>query len=305
MNLDKVYGNQDIKDLISTLMDLKEGSKPQFPGLAFLFCGPSGTGKTTMANAVAEQVVESDESTLSRYINCADKNGVEFVRDLIATVHQRAVHKTHVYIFDEAHRFTANAWDAMLVFLEALPDNTVLMFCTTRIKNIPDTILSRLFRCEFRPDDEVLTKICKDFGVADQYIKPALRSCGGNARVLKQQLKTGSFGIETPDCMLFNFITGYKELELREFVSQAQSLTNAYMNEKCDISILLNDLKDILSSRLMLFEQGLGTEELFELTCLYFDLLTLAKDDYTPTLDSSVYIVLMQYYLDHQLNDQE
>lgn len=138
---------------------------------AYLFSGPRGTGKTTMARLLAKAVncqhEEVDRKPCNqcpaclavnegRYldlieIDAATHTGVDDVRDLrdkIAFAPGEGQYK--VYIIDEVHRFTGNAFDALLKTLEEPPDHAIFVLATTEIDKVPPTIKSRCLQFEFR-----------------------------------------------------------------------------------------------------------------------------------------------------------
>lgn len=138
---------------------------------AYLFSGPRGTGKTTMARLLAKALncrhsdpnarpCNTCEACLAvnegRYmdlieIDAATHTGVDDVRDLrdkIAFSPGEGAYK--VYIIDEVHRFTGNAFDALLKTLEEPPNHAVFVLATTEIDKVPATIKSRCLPFEFR-----------------------------------------------------------------------------------------------------------------------------------------------------------
>ena len=116
---------------------------------SYLFVGPSGCGKTTVARMFANYVNNDEGEPIE--INGASNNGVDNIRNIIVDSQQSAIDsKYKVYIIDECHQLTKAAWDASLKLIEEPPSNAIFIFCTTNSNKIPETIMTRVQRFDFK-----------------------------------------------------------------------------------------------------------------------------------------------------------
>lgn len=108
----------------------------------YLFCGPSGCGKTTIARIFANKINNNLGDPIE--IDAASNNGVDNIKNIVKSASERSINsKYKVYIIDECHSLTNQAWQAFLKCIEEPPKFTIFIFCTTEYNKVPDTIKNR------------------------------------------------------------------------------------------------------------------------------------------------------------------
>lgn len=153
-SLDELVGQDHIVKALSA--SIKSGKISH----AYLFTGPKGTGKTSVARILAHDVnaISYDESVTNLdiiEIDAASNRRIDEIRDLREKVHIAPTSlKYKVYIIDEVHMLTKEAFNALLKTLEEPPAHVIFILATTELHKVPDTIISRTQRYTFRPIEQ-------------------------------------------------------------------------------------------------------------------------------------------------------
>lgn len=159
------------QDHIVTVLEgaIKKESIPH----ALLFSGTRGTGKTTLARIFAKSIGTSDLDVSE--IDAASNRGIDDIRELKEAVHTLPYEsKYKVYIVDEVHMLTKEAFNALLKTLEEPPAHVIFILATTEEEKLLDTILSRCQVFRFNsPSRAVLTKLAIDVAKQEGFeLKP-------------------------------------------------------------------------------------------------------------------------------------
>ena len=134
-SFDEFLGNKAVVEGIQ--QTLKKGNQH-----CFLITGPTGCGKTTLARIIGKEL--GCEETQFVEINTANNRGIDTIREVIeSAAYEPLMGGVKVYLFDEAHRVTGDASDAMLKFLEDTPPHVYIILATTLPEKLSDTVKNR------------------------------------------------------------------------------------------------------------------------------------------------------------------
>ena len=203
-NFDELVGQEHITKI------LKNSIKSNQLSHAYLFVGSRGTGKTSSARILAKAVncmnPKSDGNPCCKCeactaiadgsymdlveIDAASNRGIDQIRELKEKIEFAPVKgKYKVYIIDEVHMLTTEAFNALLKTLEEPPSHVIFILVTTDVHKLPPTILSRCQRYDFRlgTDEEILKTLKKilkkeDLNVDDNGLGLVVRNARGSFR---------------------------------------------------------------------------------------------------------------------------
>ena len=246
-SLSEVVGQEQITSVLAN--SLEKGKI----GHAYLFIGPRGTGKTSVARILAHEINHFDYELEDDYldiveIDAASNRGIDDIREL----RQRAniaptKGKYKVYVIDEVHMLTREAFNALLKTLEEPPEHVVFIMATTDAQKVPVTITSRSQIYTFKLADpstmlEHVKKICKaeKIDIEDEALKIVVKRGGGSYRdtlSILDQVSTLSDKKITAD--LLNHALGLPQ------EAAISELLDSYMNGNIDnIRTLLTSLAE-------------------------------------------------------------
>ena len=207
-NFKDMVGQEYIKEIISN--QLKSNSLSS----AYLFTGPAGTGKTSLARILAN-IIDSDVVE----IDAASNNGVDNIRNIREKCRFRSMSaEKKLYIIDEVHMLSKGAFNAFLKILEEPPEYVIFILCTTEPDKILPTIISRCQRFDFRR-------------IEKQKIVDRLRTIAQ-----KENIFITDNGL--------NYIAHLAKGQMRNGISLLESLSYSYSED----TLRLEDIKNILGN---------------------------------------------------------
>ncbi len=261
---------------------------------AYLFCGPRGTGKTSTGRILAKAlncarngkgepcnecpncITATEGRALDLIeIDAASNGGVDDIRKLREKVNFAPNEaRFKVYIIDEVHMLSTEAFNALLKTLEEPPPRTVFVLATTEAHKVPGTVISRCQRFDFRRISlsdvaERLSKLCDDEGISAEreVLKAVARTAGGSlrdAQNIMEQLAVG-YGQELRIEDLRDFLgmggeqyaSALTAAALERRTSEGLAIISAVADEGIDLRQFHRQLMDYLRA-LLLEKSGAG-----------------------------------------------
>ncbi len=261
---DEVYGQDHIVKVLQG--SLKTGNI----GHAYLFSGPRGTGKTTMARIFAKELGCSENDIIE--IDAASNRGIDDIRSLREAVLSRPFDSEYkMYIIDEIHMLTKEAFNALLKTLEEPPSHVIFVLATTELHKILPTIISRCQLFVFQsPTREVLRTMLADIAKKEgfsidkesldiisflgngsfrdaQTVLQKLISYSADKKITREEteLVTGA----PAQSLLQNFITALNKKDIDTLLSTIRTASSQNIDAHIFLQMLTEKIRIILQLR--------------------------------------------------------
>ncbi|MFH0755241.1 MAG: DNA polymerase III subunit gamma/tau [bacterium] len=281
---------------------------------AYIFSGARGTGKTSVARIFAKEIGTTPNDILE--IDAASNTGIDDVRALNESINTLPFEsKYKVYILDEAHMLSKQAWNALLKTIEEPPNHVVFIFATTEEKKIPETIISRCQTFSFKkPTQKILKEIIiaiakkEGFFLENSSIDLIALFGDGSFRdtqsVLQKVMsaskdkKISSEEVElvigAPKTELVNdFIKAIDENNLELGLSTISKVASANIDMLLYFKLILHKMRAILLLRNLKSSEGKFQDEM---TDTDFKFLKNLADKKSSKINSDILLTLLSYY---------
>lgn len=306
----EVLGQDHIVDVLESSVETNKVSH------AYLFVGSRGTGKTSVARIFAKEIGVSVNDLYE--IDAASNRGIDDIKELRDGVRVLPFDsKYKVYIIDEVHMLSKDAWGALLKTLEEPPKHVIFILATTEFHKVPDTIISRCQVFTFRKaSDAILKKMLQDVAGSEGFeldagsaellailgdgsfrdalggLQKVINFAGKNKKLKREDVEkiTGA-----PKSVLVNdFISAIAKKDLEQGIQTVRKASAENLDMKLYLKLIIQKLRVAIILRYApKLEDEMG-EDLGD-TDLEF-LKKLAKEDKDGMLRSKALAVLLEAY---------
>lgn len=277
------YRPQKWEDVVGQdhIVDVLESSvKSNKVSHAYLFVGSRGTGKTTAARIFAESIGVSVNDLYE--IDAASNRGIEDIKELRDGVRVLPFDsKYKVYIIDEVHMLSKDAWGALLKTLEEPPKHVIFILATTELHKVPETIISRCQVFTFKkPTEKILKNILEDVSEKEGFTLEA-----GSAELLAI-LADGSFRDALGELQkVLNFAGKNRKIK-REDVEKITGAPKTKLVNDLISAIASKDLEKGISTIRTASEANLDIKLYFKLVIQKFRMAIIMR--YAPKLEEEM-----------------
>ncbi|MBI4008719.1 DNA polymerase III subunit gamma/tau [Candidatus Roizmanbacteria bacterium] len=293
--------NSQVKEIVKRILTSKD-----LPH-ALLFIGQKGTGKTSTARIFAKAInclektafepcnkcknclsIDSSSSSDVIELDAASNRGIEDIRNLIRESNfYPMTNKFRVFIIDEAHMITTDAFNALLKTLEEPPASVIFILATTNQEKIPKTIVSRCVIVNFakakKSDIISMLKriVSKEKAKIDPELLPLIAKHSDHSfrdatkileELIVQQKLTFNEGKQFLGILRENFFDSLQKRDLKETLSWIEDFSQSGGNIKYLLEQLLDELRLAL-----LAKNGVKTDEVSDLSLEMKDIILLMK----------------------------
>lgn len=253
---------------------------------AYLFCGTRGVGKTSMARIFAKAINVTDDQTQKTEIgeailrgddldvleiDGASNRGINEARDLIAAAGLSPARSPYkIYIIDEVHALTKDAFNVLLKTMEEPPSHVKFILCTTEPQKVPATIQSRCQRFDFRPIPtrqiaDHLIRILKD------------ESTKAEDEIVMQIARLGNGSMRDALSLLDRLLAAGEDALTSEMIEHYLGLPDQNLVRQLADAIAEGATGEALEQGARLLASGSSIEQALEMLADYFrDLLVIA-----------------------------
>ncbi len=295
----KKISDLDSSELVEKLTSILKGKLPDKIPHAFLFTGPKGLGKTSTARILAKAInctnrkndeiepcnkcdscnsINNGSNLDVLEIDGASNRGIDEIRDLREKIRLAPVNSLKkIYIIDEVHMLTTEAFNALLKTLEEPPDHAFFMLCTTEVQKVPETILSRCTNIKFtkatladfissfgriskgedlRIDKEALEQLARLSDGSFRDGAKILEELSASSKNITLNLIEEKYKTQSIDKSVTDLIESFKNKDSKKGIQIVSELSN----EAADFKLIVESLIDRLHKNLLSGVNGEKTD---------------------------------------------